>query len=630
MCLLSHSAKARKLRPPLAVLAALAAALCGLVGAGSGSSAGNPWTLCVFVGWPRPALEPTAFAHRIGLDPSVRVYPLDSLTAVTILDASEIAKSCGDHVVVLQENQRVVNATATSAWIAHCLAVGAGVGDSFVGCSLTTQYFLHEDVALRRPGQAAMDAFQGFTSADLVVSTDVLANAAGVAADPQFNDDTPWHVILSHVCRKWGYTVLYPPLGSHESLLCASPASCALPPVPFDPAPPAHVRVRQWTPRRGVDAVALGDPLVPAETKLIASSLTIVIPTYQRLDTFLGTLRHYSTLPFVHEIVGVWNDGAPPPFTHATGATLARMLGLHLGEDAHLPPVRIIAQANNSLHNRFGPPAALGIRTLAVLSLDDDIRIARADVGTAWRVWSAHPDRLVGFDFAARGVRVRDAAVDAAVPNATHVYVHTQGRCEHLRTNGTVALTGAALFHVSWMDGYNHNDTVTGMARGRQIVSDAFNGEDLLFGYMVASVSGVGPVIVRDVGYDAGLMKGSGGLHKKAGHYGSRDVLVSQLAALFGDVLQRHATVFVDASVGVKVLRLTDPAPPIPSDALCVQDFSTRLRAGHASPWLLVIAALALCVCAGLACARRLARVQTVINRYSSIVTLNRGKEHVV
>jgi hypothetical protein len=58
----------------------------------------------------------------------------------------------------------------------------------------------------------------------------------------------------------------------------------------------------------------------------------------------------------------------------------------------------------------------------------------------------------------------------------------------HCRRN--FVLTGCSLFHASFMNEYTHSQ-LPFMIRGREIVDEIFNGEDILFSFMHAKLTGL-------------------------------------------------------------------------------------------------------------------------------------------
>lgn len=123
------------------------------------------------------------------------------------------------------------------------------------------------------------------------------------------------------------------------------------------------------------------------------SKFTVLILSHAAWQTTLeAVIQHYSRCPSVAEVVVVWN-----------GAGGGRGTGSGTGGESPPPPqlqsygvpVRVRAELENSLNNRFKPDPLL--RTRAVLSLDDDVLMRCVDVERAFAMWRLDPDRITGF-----------------------------------------------------------------------------------------------------------------------------------------------------------------------------------------------------------------------------------------
>ncbi len=333
--------------------------------------------------------------------------------------------------------------------------------------------------------------------------------------------------------------------------------------------------------------------LLPHDHVGAFSRLTVVIMSYKRLDTLMGTVRHYLSLSCLREIVVVWNNpDAAPPFLHAWGHELVPADTV-AAEDVQ---VRMLPQRNNSLNNRFVPVP--GLLTVALLSLDDDVRIHLPTVARAFRVWRRFPDRVVGFDFSARGVRANDTACVGCWD-----YIASLSHCDVLKAPATLALTGASIVHSGWLHAYSRPPPPHRRAidAARFAVDRGTNGEDLLFAFMAAAYSGLGPVVVMDADYDVAVMKGVAGIHHRVGHFATRASFLSLLVDLFGGMpLQRHAVCDgVDGgAAGVTAVALegylVDPAPMPPHSQRCMNDMrrlSARFRHGDVGVRAVALAA---------------------------------------
>lgn len=114
------------------------------------------------------------------------------------------------------------------------------------------------------------------------------------------------------------------------------------------------------------------------------------------------------------------------------------------------------------------------------------------------------------------------------------------------------ALTGCSIFHSKYLTDFTSSNTPE-MVRGRRLVRQHFNGEDILFSFMHATLTGLPPLIV-DAKWDQKLMAGAPGLQKRAGHYNVRASLINEFVAAFGDVMPLKPAVGVRWDSGKPVL----------------------------------------------------------------------------
>ena len=229
---------------------------------------------------------------------------------------------------------------------------------------------------------------------------------------------------------------------------------------------------------------------------------TIIVPTFNRTDILVQTLAHYSVLPNLDRIIIVWNNiGMTPP-------KLPKMA----------VPVKFQAMEKNALSNRFTPFE--NIRTSAILSVDDDMRIDLDDVTRGFQAWQRNCFQLVGWAFATRGAKKRDGAL---------VYDNHVPTIDEMK-GSTIVLTGAAFFHAKYL---RHYSTDPSFSEIRNIVERLHNCEDIGFNFMVASLTRL-PPIVLDGGFNKELNSGVEGLWKKPGHFDKRSVCINELTAVYG------------------------------------------------------------------------------------------------
>ncbi|KAL6767949.1 hypothetical protein ACKKBF_B37215 [Auxenochlorella protothecoides x Auxenochlorella symbiontica] len=191
---------------------------------------------------------------------------------------------------------------------------------------------------------------------------------------------------------------------------------------------------------------------VPVDGQL--SRFTVLVMTYAaRRPMLAGFVVHYAACPSVQEVVVVWNKGPlPEP---------------GVDYDDRAVPVRVRAEAANSLNNRFRVDPAL--RTRAVLSIDDDIRLTCADVEAGFAAWRRAPETMHGF-FPRRM---------AGEPLTFHGERDTiEAGAYNVILTGAAFLDSATAFPAYWADA---------VAPARATVDRLFNGEDVLMNFVLAN-----------------------------------------------------------------------------------------------------------------------------------------------
>ncbi|KAJ3352838.1 hypothetical protein HDU83_007640 [Entophlyctis luteolus] len=105
---------------------------------------------------------------------------------------------------------------------------------------------------------------------------------------------------------------------------------------------------------------------------------TIVMNTFDRVDTLLDRIKYYQTFPLVDRIVIVWNHQTLKPHfdvasSHSQQNTENSIMEGGKPEVTFTVPVHIKLQSNSSLNNRYIPFEE--IRTDCVISMDDDFDV---------------------------------------------------------------------------------------------------------------------------------------------------------------------------------------------------------------------------------------------------------------
>ncbi|CAH0387200.1 unnamed protein product [Bemisia tabaci] len=233
------------------------------------------------------------------------------------------------------------------------------------------------------------------------------------------------------------------------------------------------------------------DPLLPSDAKFIGSGVgfrpvnqgaggagkefceslggnspreqfTIVILTYEREQVLMNSLSRLHGLPYLHQVVVVWNSPRPPL------------------EDLRWPeigvPVKVIKAPYNSLNNRFLPYEA--IETEAVLSVDDDAHLRHDEIIFGFRVWREHRDRVVGFPgrFHALDINYKPGWL-----------YNSNYSCEL-----SMVLTGAAFVHKYYL--YLYSNWLPQAIRDK--VDEYMNCEDIAMNFLVSHVTRKPPIKV--------------------------------------------------------------------------------------------------------------------------------------
>ena len=221
-----------------------------------------------------------------------------------------------------------------------------------------------------------------------------------------------------------------------------------------------------------------------------------------------GAVDFYAACPGVDTVHVVYCEGSSPPKEELpAGAT----------------PVLFHVKHNCSLNNRFHPvPEA---RTVAIFSVDDDIRIPCRDLDAAFEAWRQQPCSLVGFY----------PRLHRQLPDCSHSYLRT---FDTLVIEGaySIVLTKAAFLHRAFLDYYSHRIP----AAVRAYVDEHRNCEDIAMQFAAAVATGgsAPPVAVpsaskRDVGA-AGLGQQVKGISTAPGHDAMRSRCLGDLSELFG------------------------------------------------------------------------------------------------
>jgi hypothetical protein len=232
------------------------------------------------------------------------------------------------------------------------------------------------------------------------------------------------------------------------------------------------------------------------------SQFTLLTMTYDaRLWNLKMFVEHYSKCASVREIIVVWNKGRPPLET----------------ELKSMVPVRVRVENKNTLNNRFNIDRE--IKTRAVMELDDDIMMTCDDLERGFKVWRAHPDRIVGY--------YPRLAEGSPLEYRNERYARRQA-------GYNMILTGAAFMdHGLAFKRYWSKEAEI----GRQVVDDFFNCEDVLLNFLFANASSTSTVDYVKPAWAIDMSKFSGVAISRntQAHYHVRSTCLAKFSGIFGN-----------------------------------------------------------------------------------------------
>ncbi|GLC54899.1 hypothetical protein PLESTB_000917800 [Pleodorina starrii] len=238
---------------------------------------------------------------------------------------------------------------------------------------------------------------------------------------------------------------------------------------------------------------------------------TLILNSYKRPALLQRAVEHYAHCKAVDAIRVIWcEDGLPPNRAEAPGYY------------SDLKEVRYDIVTNSSLNNRFWPLE--GLRTEAVLSLDDDIVAPCETLDELFTVWRRDPYNMAGF-YPRLHVLDRDCG-----------YRYLQGfGTLYWHRKFSLVLTKAAMLHRDYLEYYtNHMDGVV-----RAHVDAVHNCEDLAMALLVGSATGRPPAYLRPRGVSdlgKGLFKVKG-ISSGTKHGEIRSRCLSEFARYWGGSL---------------------------------------------------------------------------------------------
>ena len=256
-----------------------------------------------------------------------------------------------------------------------------------------------------------------------------------------------------------------------------------------------------------LSAVSL-TPLRPLDRE----QYTVRINTWKRPDQLRLALDHYVTCDAVAQIQVVWctAQGDPPGWLleyergsgaqHQHGPVVAVADPVVAVADplvAVADPVAVVveAHAENTLNERFRlltEPATAGI-----LTVDDDVLRPCIAVDAGFVKWTAHPDRMVGFDARGHGIVANKSNSksndddDATKQHWAYSYLSTTEKSNLY----SLTLTRFAFIHRDYMDSYFTHMPVS--IRNR--ISQELNCEDVAMSFWVSAMTGGQAPLLADL-----------------------------------------------------------------------------------------------------------------------------------
>ena len=259
-----------------------------------------------------------------------------------------------------------------------------------------------------------------------------------------------------------------------------------------------------------------------SSARLPPACFTVFVNTFKRTTTATAAAQHYRACPRVGEVRLVWVESkeVPPGMQKQLDQ---ETYGAPVTVDSHFP--------TTDLNTRF--KAIREVRTPAVFSVDDDVRVSCQDLHGAHDAWLGAPDRIVGFF--PRMIQPSSGSRREWLYRAYPTVAYHQ--------KYSIVLTKAAF--VSTADMKLYGGAGAQLVQTRKLVEKHRNCEDIAFQFVSSRRSGAPPLYYspRDSVVDYGSwmfgMYLSGISSKNAGkHMLARNQCVTRLASIWGNETQ--------------------------------------------------------------------------------------------
>ncbi|XP_003386458.1 PREDICTED: exostosin-like 3 [Amphimedon queenslandica] len=225
---------------------------------------------------------------------------------------------------------------------------------------------------------------------------------------------------------------------------------------------------------------------------------TVVMLTYRREEVVKESIERLNGLDHLAKVIVVWNDPDTSPYT-IEWPTLS-------------VPVEVIWCEVNSLNNRFLP--FNGIKTEAILSIDDDVYLRHDEIQFAFRVWRESRDRLVGFPGRFHSYDIKH---NSWLYNSNYT-------CEL-----SMVLTGAAFFHKY----YSYLYSLWQPVAVRDMVDSKMNCEDIAMNFLIAHVTRKPPLKVTSR-WTFRCPNCPEALSQNEAHFNERHSCINSLVKIYG------------------------------------------------------------------------------------------------
>ncbi|GAA6019196.1 hypothetical protein JCM8202_000930 [Rhodotorula sphaerocarpa] len=259
--------------------------------------------------------------------------------------------------------------------------------------------------------------------------------------------------------------------------------------------------------RRSIDGLQRGSAQVSTFDKC-----TLIMPVLSRTGTISQRLDYYHKFDRLGQILVLWNklDLVPPQLTY----------------DNYSIPVEVVKMKRDSLNNRFYPWPQ--IKYDCIVNMDDDWEMPFEHLRYGIDVWRGHFwNNLIGFSHQGRNHVVRE--IDGQSRTMYSATFISPERLAGKKAFYSLVLTSGFICHRKYLDMYSHDVP----SEALDFVDEHMNGEDLLFNYMVANATGMGPILI-----DAWAMpiedQNNAGLWSRPGHMAARSAALRLFERLFG------------------------------------------------------------------------------------------------